>query len=90
MTRRLPTFALTLALLWTAPAAVAKEPEPSRSPVVVEVSDDGFDWADAAIGAAAAIGAGLAGAGVALARRTPADDRREPSCTAPHVSPPSR
>jgi hypothetical protein len=50
---------------------------PSRSPVVVEVSDDGFDWADAAIGAAVAIGVGLAGAGVVLAKRNPNHNRRE-------------
>ena len=76
MRRRLPTTACTLALLLAAPAADAQE-RPSRSPVVVEVSDDGFDWADAAIGAAAAIGVGLAGAGVVLAARKPNHNRRE-------------
>jgi hypothetical protein len=77
MRRRLPTTACTLALLLGAPAADAEE-SPSRSPVVVEVSDDGFDWADAAIGAAAATGVWLAGAGVLPAGRKPDRNRREP------------
>ena len=79
MRRRLPATACTLALLLGAPAAAAQEERPSRSPVVVEVSDDGFDWADAAIGAVAIAGVGLASAGVALARRKPdSNNRREP------------
>ena len=78
MRRRLPTTACTLALLAGAPAAAAQEERPSRNPVVVEVSDDGFDWGDAAIGAAAAIGVGLAGAGAALAGSKPDNHRREP------------
>jgi hypothetical protein len=43
--------------------------ERSRSPIVVEVRDDGFDWADAAIGGAAVLGLVLASAGAALVVR---------------------
>ena len=78
MRRRLSATACTLALLLGAPAAAAQEERPARSPVIVEVSDDGFDWADAAIGAAAAIGVTLAGAGATLVARKPTNDRREP------------
>lgn len=78
MRRRLTSTVCTLALLLGAPAAAAQEERPSRSPVVVEVSDDGFDWGDAAIGAAAAIGVGLAGVGIALAGSKPDHHRREP------------
>jgi hypothetical protein len=40
-----------------------------RQAVVVEVSEGGFDWADAAIGAAAASGAALALLGLGMFRR---------------------
>lgn len=78
MRRRLPTTACALALLLGVPTAAAQDERPSRSPVVVEVSDDGFDWGDAAIGAAAAIGVGLAGAGIAHSGSKPNNHRREP------------
>jgi hypothetical protein len=47
----------------------AKErPAPASSPIVVHASN-GFDWGDAAIGAAAGVGAALAAAGgITLAR----------------------
>ena len=45
-------------------------------PVVVRVSDGGFDWADAAIGAAAALAAVLVAYGLVLTVRTPR--QREP------------
>ena len=40
-----------------------------RQPVVVKVSEGGFRWGDAAIGAAAASGAALALHGVSMSRR---------------------
>jgi hypothetical protein len=40
-----------------------------RQPVVVKVSEGGFRWGDAAIGAAAASGAALALAGMGMVRR---------------------
>ena len=40
-----------------------------RAPVVVKVSEGGFRWGDAAIGAAAASGAALALVGASLFRR---------------------
>jgi hypothetical protein len=43
--------------------------EQAPRPVVVEVSEGGFAWGDAAIGAAAATGAALAVAGVSMVRR---------------------
>jgi hypothetical protein len=43
--------------------------EEARQPVIVEVSEGGFRWGDAAIGAAAASGAAIVLAGLSLARR---------------------
>jgi hypothetical protein len=51
-----------------APPAPVQEP---RRPVVVKVSEGGFHWGDAAIGAAAASGAAIVLAGVAMVRRQP-------------------
>jgi hypothetical protein len=56
---------------FVAPAAGAgaeQRSEPQLPPVVVEVHDDGFHWADAAVGAAAAIGF-VCVAGVAVLMR---------------------
>jgi hypothetical protein len=41
-----------------------------RAPVVVEVRGEGFHWGDAAVGAAAALGLTLAGAGVLVLTRS--------------------
>lgn len=43
--------------------------EQQRQPVVVQVSEGGFHWGDAAIGAAAASGAAIAVAGLGMFRR---------------------
>ena len=56
----------TLASMPCATAHAQRTEEPSRSPIVVEVRDDGFDWADAGIGGAGVLGLVLAGAGAAL------------------------
>jgi len=45
--------------------------EHPREPVVVKVSEGGFRWGDAAIGATAASGTALALAGIAMFRRQP-------------------
>ena len=49
-----------------APRGRTKQP---RQPVVVKVSEGGFRWGDAAIGAAAASGVALALHGVSMFRR---------------------
>lgn len=43
--------------------------EHARPPVVVKISEGGFHWGDAAVGAAAASGAALALAGAGMFRR---------------------
>jgi hypothetical protein len=48
------------------PRAGTKQPQ---QPVVVKVSEGGFRWGDAAIGAAAASGGALALAGLSMFRR---------------------
>ena len=45
----------------------AADPSAEASPVVVEVDDRGFDWADATIGAAAGFGLALLAGGGAVA-----------------------
>lgn len=61
----------TLASMLGVPAQGQPAREPSHRPIVVEVHDDGFDWADAGIGGAAVLGLVLAGAGAALVVRPP-------------------
>ena len=61
----------TLASLPGAVAQAQRAEEPARRPIVVEVRDDGFDWADAGIGGAALLGLVLAGAGAAQIVRRP-------------------
>jgi hypothetical protein len=81
MVRR-PTDGMTRLLLATVVAVLgltggtpAHAEEPVR-PVVVEVDDGGFHWADALIGAAAGVGLGLAIAGlVVLSHRREAGAR---------------
>lgn len=45
------------------PAVPKQQPAPPRTPVVVRTSD-GFHWSDAAVGAAAGVGAAIAAMGV--------------------------
>ena len=68
----------TLASMPCATALGQPADEPPRSPIVVEVRDDGFDWADAGIGGAAVLGLVLAGTGAALITRRPQDPARTP------------
>lgn len=56
-----------IVLAGAAEAPGAKQP-PSQQPIVVRVSDGGFHWGDAAIGAAGALGLMLVVAGLRLAR----------------------
>lgn len=76
ITKRLRWFvvlALLLSVAATASEAGTKpSPPPSNSrpsTVIVEVNDDGFDWADAGLGAAAALAATLLTVGLVLALR---------------------
>jgi hypothetical protein len=77
ITRRVQWF-VALALLLsvaTAPSRAADtnpSPDPSNerpSTVVVRVSDDGFHWADAGLGAAAALATTMLALGLVLALR---------------------
>jgi hypothetical protein len=61
--------ACTLASVPCPTAQAQSADEQSRRPIVVEVRDSGFDWADAGIGGAAVLGLVLAGAGAALVVR---------------------
>lgn len=63
----------TLASMLGATAQGQPAREPSPRPIVVEVRDDGFDWADAGIGGAAVLGLVLAAGGAALVVRPPKD-----------------
>jgi hypothetical protein len=55
------------------PALAAGDPsgETHARPVVVQVTDGGFHWTDAAVGAGAALAAGLVAAGLVLTLRRP-------------------
>jgi hypothetical protein len=72
MRSRIIALAVGLALTFT-PLSFGQAPagpyEQRRQAVVVEVSEGGFSWADAAIGAAAASGAALALLGLSMFRR---------------------
>ncbi|MGH3065365.1 MAG: hypothetical protein ACRDOF_03600 [Gaiellaceae bacterium] len=53
-----------------APTAIAADPKPaSRPPVVVEITDNGFHWLDAGIGAVAAVAVVLLVIGLTLSVR---------------------
>lgn len=71
MKARIIALATVLAVCFPAPSS--GEPggrtEQPRRPVVVKVSEGGFRWGDAAIGAAAASGAALALAGMGMFRQ---------------------
>jgi hypothetical protein len=56
--RQLALCALAPALLLAAPTDSRAAGEP-RAPVVVKVTDSGFHWGDAAVGAAVTLAAGL-------------------------------
>ena len=62
-------IAVTAAVPVAAAAGRDQASPDERRPVVVEVRDRGFDWADAAIGAAGALGLVAAGAGATLVLR---------------------
>ncbi len=69
---RIIALATVLAVWFPAPSsgqAPRGRTEQPRPPVVVKVSEGGFRWGDAAIGAAAASGAALALAGMGMFRR---------------------
>jgi hypothetical protein len=77
MPRTVLPIAATL-LLWAASAplpAASQTREREPRTIVVEVRDHGFHWADAGIGALAALGVVVAVAGATLAIRR-GDDRR--------------
>jgi hypothetical protein len=61
-----------------APTPALATDEPRARPVVVKVNDGGFHWTDAAVGAGAALAAGLMSAGLVLVLRpsTTGGDRR--------------
>jgi len=72
MKARIIAFATVLAVCFPAPSfgeAPRGRTQQPRQPVVVKVSEGGFRWGDAAIGAAAASGAALALAGMGMFRR---------------------
>lgn len=70
--RHRSAFLVILAGLALAPAANATEPASDRAPIVVRVSDGGFDWGDAAIGVAGGSALTLlVGGAVRGARRKP-------------------
>jgi hypothetical protein len=61
---------LSVAALSSQGAETSPPSDPNRpSTVVVRVSDDGFDWADAGVGAAATFATTLLALGLVLARR---------------------
>lgn len=59
---------VTLAGVLVASAAPASHSVKQPAPIVVQTDRGGFDWGDAAIGAAAAVGVVLAVAGVVVHR----------------------
>lgn len=75
--RRLAIILLAAAIV--APTtATAANPEPtSRPPVVVEVTDSGFHWLDAGIGAVAAVAVVLVVVGLTLSVRNTNGRRQE-------------
>ncbi len=72
MKARIMALSTVIAVAFPAPSsgqAPRARTEQPRRPVVVKVSEGGFRWGDAAIGAAAASGAALALAGMGMFRR---------------------
>jgi hypothetical protein len=83
MTRRLLrvtacTLVFTVIVATAGGAAGPRAQHTQRPPVVIEVREGGFDWGDAAIGAAAVSGLVLLGSGAVLAfRRSATSPTRE-------------
>jgi hypothetical protein len=71
MKGRILSLAVVLAVAVPGASSAGSRPQPqsSRTPVVVRVSDGGFRWGDAAIGAAATAGVALALHGTSMVRR---------------------
>jgi hypothetical protein len=72
MKARIMALATVVAMAFPAPSsgqALRARTQQPRQSVVVKVSEGGFRWGDAAIGAAAASGAALALAGLTMFRR---------------------
>lgn len=71
MKGRILSLAVVLAVFvpGTSSAGSRSRSQSSRAPIVVRVSDGGFHWGDAAIGAAATAGVALALHGTSLVRR---------------------
>jgi hypothetical protein len=69
--RRIVSGLLGVVLLLSAlaPTGAPAAGESGGQPVVVQVSDDGFHWRDAGLGAAAGIAVVLMGAGLVLTRQ---------------------
>jgi hypothetical protein len=69
--RRIVSGVVGLALLLCAlaPASALAARDNGGQPVVVQVSDGGFHWRDAGLGAAAGIAVVLMGAGLVLTRQ---------------------
>jgi hypothetical protein len=68
---RIMALAAVFAVCFVTPSSGQAPPtrdEQPRQPVVVKVSEGGFRWGDAAIGAAAASGAAIALAGLSMVR----------------------
>ena len=81
MNLRIMALAAVVALCIVTPSSGQTPPprdEQARQPVVVEVSEGGFRWGDAAIGAAAAFGVAIALAGLNMVRRQLAQDGVKP------------
>jgi len=69
------SIALAAALAAGFPPAADAAGSPPQQPVVVKVSQGGFRWGDAAVGAAGATGIALALHGVGLFRRQRKEER---------------
>jgi hypothetical protein len=79
MKARIIAMAMSAAIVFPG-AAAGSGPRPaaptSLPPVVVKVSDGGFRWGDAAVGAAAASGTALALGGIGMSRRQLRKEKR--------------
>jgi hypothetical protein len=72
MKARIMALTTVIAVTFTAPSSgqtPRARTEQSQQPVVVNISEGGFRWGDAAIGAAATTGGALALAGLNMFRR---------------------
>jgi hypothetical protein len=81
MNVRIMALAAVFAVCIVTPSSGQAPPprdERARQPVVVEVSQGGFRWGDAAIGAAAGFGAAIVLAGLNMIRRQIPQDGMKP------------